>query len=87
MDSLISLCGVTGAILCVGMYAAVCLGSYTADTPIFFAVNGVGAGLILIGASHEFDIGDLGTVGQELVWAAISFYGGWRTWRRERAAA
>lgn len=87
MDHLISLCGLVGAVLCVGMYAAVCFGKYEADKVPFFAVNGIGAGLILIGASHEFDIGDLGTVGQEFVWAAISFYGGWRTWQRERSAA
>lgn len=84
METLVSLSGIVGAICCVGMYAAVSFGKVCADKPLFYLVNGLGAGLILVGASHEFDLGDLGTVGQELIWAAISLIGGVRAWKREK---
>lgn len=87
METLLSLSGILGAICCVGMYAAVSWGKVSADRPAFFLVNGVGAVLVLIGASQEFDIGDIGTIGQELIWAAISFAGGLRVWLREGGAA
>lgn len=87
METLVSLCGVVGAMCCVGMYAAVSFGKICADRPLFYMVNGIGAGLVLAGASHQFDLGDLGTVGQELIWAAISLIGGVRAWKREKGIA
>lgn len=83
METFLSLSGIVGAMFCIGMYAAVSFGKVTADKPFFFAVNGLGAGLVLLGASHQFDIGDLGTIGQELIWAAISLYGALRAWLRK----
>lgn len=83
MEPILSFCGIIGAACCVGMYAAVSLGKASAERPMFFLVNGLGAGLVLMGAAHEFDIGDLGTIGQELIWAAISLLGGLRAWRAE----
>lgn len=83
MDTLMSLSGVVGAALCVGMYAAVSLGTVSAERPPFFIINAIGASLVFIGASHEFDVGDLGTVAQEIVWAIISVMGAWRAWRRD----
>ncbi len=85
MEALLSFAGIVGAICCVAMYAAVSFGKIDADKPLFFLVNGIGAGLILIGAAHEFDIGDLGTVGQELTWAAISLYGAGRAYAKTPA--
>lgn len=87
MEALLSLSGIVGAVCCVAMYAAVSFGKIDADKPLFFLVNGVGAGLILIGAAQEFDIGDLGTVGQELIWAAISLYGAARAYAKTPAMA
>jgi hypothetical protein len=84
METLVLLSGIIGAMCCVGMYAAVSFGKACADKPLFFLVNGIGAGLVLLGASHQFDFGDLGTVSQELIWA-ISLIGGVRAWRRENA--
>jgi hypothetical protein len=86
MESLLSLCGILGASLCVGMYAAVSFGKVSAERPLYFAFNGAGAILILTGAAHQFDVGDLGTIGQELTWAAISVVGAMRTWMRSEAA-
>jgi hypothetical protein len=87
MEALLSFSGIVGAVCCVAMYAAVSFGKIDADKPLFFLVNGVGAGLILIGAAQEFDIGDLGTVGQELIWAAISLYGAARAYAKTPAMA
>ncbi len=83
METLLSLSGIVGAMFCVGMYAAVSFGKVCPDKPLFFLVNGLGAVLVLAGASHEFDLGDLGTVGQELIWAAISVIGAARAWKRD----
>jgi hypothetical protein len=92
MEALLSFAGIVGAVCCVAMYAAVSFGKVDADKPLFFLVNGVGAGLILIGAAQEFDLGDMGTIAQELIWAAISLCGAARayaktpTFARVRAA-
>jgi hypothetical protein len=82
MEGFLSFAGIIGAVCCVAMYAAVSFGKIDADKPLFFLVNGIGAGLILIGAAQEFDLGDLGTVGQELIWAAISLYGAARAYAK-----
>ncbi len=37
-----------------------------------------------VGAAAEFDLGDIGTIGQELIWAVISLGGAARIWARER---
>lgn len=85
MEAFLSFAGIIGAVCCVAMYAAVSFGKIDADKPLFFLVNGVGAGLILIGAAQEFDLGDLGTIGQELIWAAISLYGAARAYSKTPA--
>lgn len=82
MEMFLSMSGLIGAACCVGMYAAVSLGRLSAERPVFFAVNGVGSVLILLGAAHQFDLGDMGTVGQELIWAAVSMVGAGRAWWR-----
>lgn len=87
MEAMLAWAGIGGAVCCVGMYAAVSLGRASADKPLFFFVNGVGAVLVLIGASHEFDWGDAGTVGQEVVWAGISLTGATRVWMQEGGIA
>lgn len=80
MDAFLSYAGVLGALLCVGMYAAVSAGKVSAEKPAFYAANGVGSVLIFSSAAQQFDIGDLGSVGQEFIWAAISLYGATRAW-------
>ena len=84
METLMSLSGILGAMCCVGMYAAVSFGYISAERPMFYMVNALGACLVLAGASHKFDLGDMGTIGQELIWAAISLIGGTRAWLREK---
>jgi hypothetical protein len=85
MEALLSLSGIIGAICCVGMYAAVSFGRESAECPRFFAVNAVGAALILIGAGHQFDVGDLGSIGQEVVWAILSVIGCVRARQRQNS--
>ncbi len=75
MELLYSFAGVTGALCCVSMYAAVSVGRISAERPLFFIVNGVGALLVMLGAWHSFDLGDLGTISQELTWALVSVIG------------
>lgn len=87
MEALFSLFGIAGAVCCVGMYAAVSAGKIDSNRPSFFMVNGLGAVLILFGASSQFDAGDIGTVGQELIWALISFGGATRAWWSNGGAA
>ena len=75
MELLYSLAGVAGALCCVGMYAAVGVGRISAERPLFYIVNGAGALLVMLGAWHSFDLGDLGTISQELTWALVSVIG------------
>jgi hypothetical protein len=35
-----------------------------------------------MGAAHQFDLGDMGAVGQEMIWAAMSLVGAGRAWWR-----
>jgi hypothetical protein len=85
MESFASIAGLTGAACCVGMYAAVSFGQISAERPLFYAVNGAGALLIMIGAWHSFDLGDLGTIAQELTWALVSAIGVARALRKTRS--
>jgi hypothetical protein len=80
MDSFLSYAGVAGALLCVGMYAAVSAGKVSAERPAFYLVNGIGSIFIFSSAAQQFDVGDIGSVGQEFIWAAISFFGAARAW-------
>lgn len=85
MESLSSFAGIIGAACCVGMYGVVSLGCIDADRPIFYIVNGIGGALVMAGAAVQFDVGDIGTIGQELTWALISFFGALRALRKQRA--
>jgi hypothetical protein len=83
VETLISMAGIVGAILCVATYAAATFGRISADGAFFFFVQAAGAALILFGASREFDIGDLGSIGQEAIWALLSIIGGTRALMRQ----
>ena len=84
MEILFASTGIVGALCCVGMYAAVSLGRASAERPLFYIVNGFGALLVMIGASYNFDTGDLGTILQEIIWVGFSIAGGRRVWLLER---
>ena len=84
MEIFNSIMGVVGALCCVAMYAAVSIGRIAASEPVFYVVNGVGALLVMASAAQEFDAGDLGTIAQELIWAAVSGVGATRAWLLSR---
>lgn len=84
MEILFASIGIIGALSCVGMYAAVSFGRVSTERPLFYVANGCGALLVMIGAWHNFDIGDLGTILQEIIWTGLSIAGGRRVWRLER---
>lgn len=84
MDLFFSFAGVLGAACCVGMYAAVSLGRVSVERPLYFVVNGLAAVFIMLSACYEFDIGDLGTIVQEIAWSGLSIAGGVRVWRLQR---
>lgn len=86
MELFYAFSGMLGALCCVGMYAAVSVGRVSAERPLFFIINGVGALLVMLGAWHSFDLGDLGTISQELTWAMVSVIGAVRA-QRARARA
>ena len=86
MELFYAFSGMLGALCCVGMYAAVSVGRVSAERPLFFIINGVGALLVMLGAWHSFDLGDLGTISQELTWAMVSVVGAVRA-QRARARA
>jgi hypothetical protein len=75
METLASFAGLAGAGCCVAMYALVSLGRISAERPLFYGVNGIGAALVMAGAWHSFDAGDLGTIAQESTWAVLSALG------------
>jgi hypothetical protein len=64
------------------MFAAVSFGKISAERPVFYLFNAIGSILILVGASTQFDMGDAGAIGQELIWAGISLAGGFRAWAK-----
>ena len=75
MELLFTLFGVIGSACCVGAYFLLEQGKISAEKPTYYILNGVGAFLVLVGAFHSFDGGDLGAIIQELCWVAISAMG------------
>ncbi|MFZ2031555.1 MAG: hypothetical protein WAU68_14675 [Vitreimonas sp.] len=86
MDGVFAVVGVIGATCAVGVYAAVSIGKISADTRLFYLINGIGSTLVLIAASRQFDPGDFGTICQECIWTAISVLGFYRAATRKPKA-
>jgi len=85
MESIFTILGVAGSVLCILMYFLLERG-YAKSTDIwYYACNGIGALLILAGAMYSFDGGDLGAVTQEVCWAGISFIGVYRMIKNKQA--
>jgi hypothetical protein len=72
MDSLFTIIGVLGSICCILAYFLLERGYAKGSDIWYYALNGIGAGLVLIGAMYDFDGGDLGAVTQEVCWVMIS---------------
>lgn len=67
--------GVLGASFCIIAYFLLERGVFTGNSLRYYAMNGIGATLILIASLISYDSGDLGAIVQELCWAAISLMG------------
>ena len=75
MEILFTVMGIIGSICCVGAYFLLEQNKISSEGSIYYILNGVGAGLVLIGAFYSFDGGDLGAIIQELCWVIISAMG------------
>lgn len=78
MDGIFTIIGVVGSILCILMYLLLERGMARGSDIWYYAVNGIGALMILVAAMYDFDGGDLGAVTQELCWVMISGMGIYR---------
>lgn len=75
MTMFMTILGIAGAALMVGMYAFLQQGRLNAQSITYYAVNGIGALLILISLSYDFDSADLGGIALEACWILISIMG------------
>ncbi len=84
MDAVFTIIGVVGSIMCILMYFMLERGLAKGSDIWYYAINGIGALLILIGCMANFDGGDLGAITQELCWAMISGMGIFRLIRAKK---
>ena len=75
MGLLMTILGVLGAAMIVGMYACLQQARLSAQSTIYYAVNGIGALLILMSLAWDFDSADLGGVALEACWILVSIMG------------
>ncbi len=75
IETIMSVLGVVGAALCVLAYFLLEREKVSAEGYVYYAMNGVGATLVLLAAFWSYDNGDLGVIIQELFWVAISAMG------------
>ncbi len=75
MSVFISYLGILGAVLCILAYFLLERGIFDAHSLRYYAVNGLGAFLVLVAVLYSFDSGDMGAILQELCWVAISVMG------------
>ncbi len=76
--------GTLGALLIVGVYLLLQLERLRATSVAYSAWNALGAGLILISLTRDFN---LGAAVVEFFWLLVSALGLWRAWSRRGAAA
>lgn len=84
MDGVFTIIGVAGSILCILMYFLLERGKAKASDNWYYAINGLGALMILMACMYDFDGGDLGAVTQELCWVMISGMGVYRIIRARK---
>jgi len=72
--------GTLGVALILGAYAAMHAGRLRAETVTYSLLNAVGAALILVSLTHDFN---LSAVIVESAWLLISLAGAWK-WRHSR---
>ena len=85
MDGLFTIIGVAGSILCILMYFMLERGQARASDIWYYALNGLGAAMVIIGVMYNFDGGDLGAVTQGLCWVLISGIGVYKLIKKKKA--
>lgn len=78
MDSVFTIIGVLGSICCILAYFLLERGYAKGSDIWYYALNGVGAAMVLAACMYDFDGGDLGAVTQEMCWVMISGMGIYR---------
>lgn len=61
--------------MCILAYFLLERGRLSADGMNYYAINGIGALLVLAAALYRYDSGDLGVAIQELCWITVSLMG------------
>ncbi len=74
--------GNLGVLLVLGAYLGLQLGRLDSQGPTYSIANAVGAALLLVSLTVNFN---LSSVIIEIFWLAISLVGVWRHWRQRRA--
>ena len=82
MSIVMTILGVLGAALVVLMYAMLERGKIDAGSVTYYAINGIGAFLILISLAYDFDFADMGGIVLEICWLVVSFMGIFRVFSR-----
>jgi multidrug transporter EmrE-like cation transporter len=75
METLFTIVGISGAGMCILAYFLIEQEKLNASSMAYYAMNGIGAVLILLAAVYRFDSGDFGVAVQELCWIAVSLMG------------
>ncbi|HQX26996.1 MAG TPA: hypothetical protein PKX38_03555 [Alphaproteobacteria bacterium] len=84
METLFSIAGIIGAGMCILAYFLLERGRLSADGMNYYAINGIGALLVLAAALYRYDSGDLGVAIQELCWIAVSLMGISKVYKAKR---
>lgn len=83
-DTLFTVLGIIGACCAVSAYFLLEISFFRDDSVGFYALNAIGAALVIAGLIYDFDGGDWGAMGQEACWIAISVTGVVRKTLRKR---
>lgn len=75
MSLVMTILGLSGAALMTAMYWLLQRGSISANNVKFYALNGLGALLITISITYDFDLADLGGIAVEIAWITVSLMG------------
>lgn len=75
INTLFTVLGVLGACCAVSAYFLIQTGYFKDSSVGFYGLNAIGALLVTIGVVYDFDGGDIGALGQEVCWIAISIAG------------
>ncbi len=74
-ETSLAIIGLIGAACMVSMYWALEREWIDSKSPVFYAINGIGAFLVTVTLTVDFDPSDLGGIATEFFWFLISTMG------------